>query len=232
MIGKILSALSKTLFPPLCNVCGGKLNDDEVHLCDNCMAQLPVTNNWHVAHNNVYDRISKEARLTAAVSLFHYEAGDNYTNIILNAKFRNQRKLAYEMGRTMARYIRNSEVIQNVDYIIPLPLHPSRKRWRGYNQSDYIAQGLADELSKEVLKGVVIRHKRSKAQSNLKSTKNRHENVKEVFSVKNKQLLEKKRILLVDDVITTGATMASCAKAIRKAAPTSEIICAALSSTK
>lgn len=232
MIGKLLTALSKTLFPPICNVCGCKLKEEEVHLCDGCLSQLPVTYNWHAPQNNVYDRINKEVHISAVVTLFHYRAGDSYTNIILNAKFRNQRKMAYWMGFVMAQYIKNCEAAQHVDYIIPLPLHSSRKRWRGYNQSDYIAMGLSDGLSVEILKGVVIRHKKSRAQSKLKGTRRRHENVKGVFSVTDKEILKNKRIMLVDDVITTGATISSCVKAIKKTAPTSDVVCAALSSTE
>lgn len=232
MIGKLFSALTKTLFPPVCNVCGDKLDDHQRHICDNCMAQLPVTYNWNVPHNIVYDRIRKESDIESAITLFHYTTGDNYTNIILNAKFRNQRQLAYHMGRVMARYIKSSEAAQNIDYIIPLPLHSTRKRWRGYNQSDYIAKGLSDELSVKLLKGIVVRHKKSTAQSKLKGKKNRLDNVKNVFSVKDNEILKGKRILLVDDVITTGATIASCANAIKKATPTTKVISAALSSTK
>lgn len=232
MIAKLISPILKTLFPPVCNVCGKKLFDHESAICDGCMSGLPVTNNWHIAHNLIYDRLREEAEIVAAVTLFHYKAGDPYTNLILNAKFRNQRSLAHELGCVMGRYIRSCKAVEGVDYLVAVPLHKSRLRWRGYNQSDYIAEGLSEVLGIPVLKGAVVRHKKSEMQSRMKGRSKRKENVKGIFGVTDKEKLEGKRILLVDDVITTGATMASCAKAIKKAVPTIEIVATALSSTE
>lgn len=232
MIAKFISSLSKTLFPPVCNVCGVKLCDHEEAICDRCMSELPLTNNWYIPHNLIYDRLSEEAEIIGAVTLFHYKAGDPYTNLILNAKFRNQRSLAYELGRVMGRYIRGSKVVNDVDCLVSVPLHKSRLRWRGYNQSDYIAKGLSEILGIPVLKNAVVRHKKSEVQSKMKGRTKRKENVKDIFGVVDKEQLKGKRILLVDDVITTGATMASCAKAIKKAVPTIEIVATAISSTE
>lgn len=229
---KLFEPLIKTLFPPICNVCGRKLDDYESYLCDNCMANLPLTNNWHVPHNLIYDRLKEKADVVSAVSLFHYTAGDTYSNIILNAKFRNQRQMASEMGRVMGRYIRNSEVVKEIDYIIALPLHRSRKRWRGYNQSDYFANGMSEILGIPILKDAVVRDKKSATQSKMKNKKVRQENVKDAFKVINKEVLQNKRIMLLDDVITTGATISSCAHTIKKAVPTVTIVAAAISSTK
>lgn len=229
---KLFEPLIKTLFPPVCNVCGKKLDDYQKCLCDDCMSNLPLTNNWHVPHNLIYDRLKEGADVVAAVTLFHYTAGDPYSNIILNAKFRNQRSLASEMGRVMGRYIRNSEVIKGVDYIIALPLHPSRKRWRGYNQSDYFALGMSEVLGIPILKDTVIRDKKSDTQSKMRGRKVRQENVKGIFKVVNKGVLENKRIVLLDDVITTGATISSCAHTIKKAVSTVDIVAAAICSTK
>lgn len=164
--------------------------------------------------------------------MFYYTSEGGYNNLILNAKFRNQRQLAFELGRMMASFFEENEELKSVDYIIPLPLHKSRQRWRGYNQAESICRGLSDEMGIPVLCHVVIRHRKSKVQSKLKGSEDRRVNVDGIFSVTNPELLNGKSILLVDDVITTGATIASCAKAIKEAAPKCRIYIGAASSRK
>lgn len=231
MITKLFNAITKTLFPPVCNVCGSKLHDYENMICDNCMVDIPLTNNWHVPHNIIYDRLREKVSLESAITLFHYTTEDRYSNIILNLKFRNQRRLAYEMGAVMGRYIRNSEAVKDVDYIIAVPLHVSRRRWRGYNQSDYIARGLSDVLGIDVLKGVVVRYRKSKVQSKVRGIKGREDNVRDIFRIDDVDILRGKRVMLVDDVITSGATMASCGNILVKNCKV-KLIAVALSSTK
>lgn len=232
MMTNLFQAIFATLFPPICNVCGSKLFDGEEYICDDCKSEIPLTYNWNNINNIVYERVKSHVDICSAVSFFHYETNDNYSNIILNAKFKNQRKLAFEMGRLMGLYIQNSLSVNGLDYIIPVPLHISRRRWRGYNQSDYIAHGLGSVLGVEVLCDVVVRHKKSSVQSKVGSREKRRENVKDAFSVIDVEKLEGKRILLLDDVITSGATISSCAKAIKNSVPTTEIVVGALSSTK
>lgn len=176
-------------------------------------------------------RLSESVSIVGAVSMLRYTSEGGYNNLILNAKFKNQRKLAVELGHWMADFFQINDEIMGVDYLIPVPLHKSRERWRGYNQSEYICRGLSEGLGIPMLKGVVIRHKKSKTQSQLKGSEHRKSNVEGIFSVTNAELLNGKSIFLVDDVITTGATIISCALAIQKAAPKCRIYVGAVSST-
>ena len=177
-------------------------------------------------------RINNIAEIEGSASLFYYNLNDNYKNLILDSKFRNQRNLAIELGRWMAFFFESNEKLKCVDLIIPIPLHRTRKIWRGYNQSEFICRGLSEVLNIPLNTNTVIRHKKSKTQSRLKDNSLRQENVKDAFSVIDVSILENKSILLVDDVITTGATISSCIKAIKKAVPTCKVYACSTSSVE
>lgn len=230
MIAKLLKSFLKTLFPPTCNVCTKKLPDQSIGVCDGCLSTLPLTNNWFFPHNNLYDKVIGDVDIVGAVSLFHYQMGSDYSNIILNLKFKNQRKLAYEMGLLMGRYIKDTPAISEVEAIVAIPLHRSRRRMRGYNQSDFIARGLSEALGIPVVEGAVVRKVKSKVQSLIKGKYQRVQNVKDIFSVVDASALENRRVLLIDDVITTGATISSCANTMNKKITGIEIVIGSLAS--
>ena len=231
-IKDMFKGLFFTLFPPLCSVCSKKLNANEQFMCSYCIDNMPLTYNWRVSRNSLFMRINNIIEIDGASSLFYYTLNDNYKNLILDSKFRNQRKLAIELGHWMAFFFESNEEFRCVDIIIPIPLHRSRKRWRGYNQSEFICRGLSEVMNIPMNTTVVIRHKKSKTQSRLRDNILRQENVKDIFSVLDVSLLANKSILLVDDVITTGATISSCIKAIKKAVPSCKIYACSTSSVE
>ncbi len=229
----ILLSLLDTLFPSTCAVCGIRLCDSDNFMCSGCMSSLPETNNWFEWENTL--KLQLEAifpNIKGAVAFLYYNPADNHSRIIHNIKYRNQRKLAYEMGRLFALHLVNSPITRDIDCIVPLPLHSSREKWRGYNQSELIAYGIASVLDKEVVSSAVIRNRKGKSQASIKNNSKRLENIKDSFTVIDKRILKNKKILLVDDVITTGATLSSCAIAIYKSVPTCEIIATSLAYRK
>ena len=221
-----------TLFPPICSVCSKKLKENEQFICSYCIEDMPLTYNWRITKDSLFMRINNIAEIEGSASLFYYNLNDNYKNLILDSKFRNQRNLAIELGRWMAFFFESNEKLKCVDLIIPIPLHSTRKIWRGYNQSEFICRGLSEVLNIPLNTNTVIRHKKSKTQSRLKDNSLRQENVKDAFSVIDVSILENKSILLVDDVITTGATISSCIKAIKKAVPTCKVYACSTSSVE
>lgn len=222
-IKDMFRGLFLTLFPPLCSVCSKKLKVSEQFLCPYCIDNMPLTYNWRIPRSALFMRINNTIEIEGAVSLFHYTLNDNYKNLIIDSKFRNQRKLAIELGRWMAFFFESNEELKCVDLIIPIPLHRSRETWRGYNQSVFICRGLSEVMNIPMNTNAVIRHKKSKTQSRLRGNTLRQENVRDIFSVLDVSILANKSILLVDDVITTGATISSCIKAIKKAVPSCKI---------
>lgn len=139
--------------------------------------------------------------------------------------------MAFELGRLFALHLISSPLFKEIDFIIPIPLHKSRERWRGYNQSEYIARGIASVLKVEVANDIIIRHKRGKVQSKIRTIKGRLKNLEDSFTVKEPKRLRGKTILLVDDIITFGATVGYCAKEINKKVLSCKIKVAVLGET-
>ncbi|MGB0404240.1 MAG: ComF family protein [Salibacteraceae bacterium] len=156
-----------------------------------------------------------KAEIDHASSLFYFNKGNRIQKLMHQLKYKGQEKLGEELGEIMGKELLNEETYKNIDGIIPVPLHASKLRVRGYNQCDPIAKGLARILKTAIYYDVVIRSRANVSQT-LKNHFERHENVDELFEVKKPELLNNRKILLIDDVITTGSTLASCAKSINQ----------------
>ncbi len=212
------------LFPHCCVACGVRLDCRNEYLCQNCLSSLPITNHWFMWSNQLSIQLQPLAKFSAAIALIPYTKSNKYYNIFHFFKFRNQKMLAYHIGRLFAMYIEHSPLIDGIEALVPLPLHPKRLQWRGYNQSEYIARGIASVLNVEVITDAVIRTKNNKSQASTKSPAIRRENLKDSFKVISKAALKGKKVALVDDIITTGATISSCAGEICKSVKNIELI--------
>jgi ComF family protein len=148
------------------------------------------------------------------MALFKFSKSGRVQHLLHQLKYRNQPEIGVTLGRIYGEKMKNeSELPFNVDLIIPIPLHPARKRKRGYNQSAKFAEGLSERL--EIPFTDELLERRIKTETQTRKTKlNRWENINGVFGIKNSALLEGKRILLVDDVITTGSTLEACSQVL------------------
>ena len=124
-------------------------------------------------------------------------------------KYKNQTSVGIPLGQLMGTRLKSVAQYQDVDLIIPVPLHQKKLKLRGYNQSEYIAKGLADEMGTAIDTTNFYRQKATESQTK-KARYNRYENMQDVFGVKDVKELAEKHVLLVDDVITTGATLEAC----------------------
>ncbi len=171
---------------------------------------MPRTNYHLQAGNEVEQRFWGKVEIERATSYFFYTKGSDYRHILFKLKYHGYRELGEVMGRYMAKELLASGFFQEIDLIIPVPLHSKRKRSRGYNQSEWIASGLSHAtgipMDLDSLKRVVASNTQTR-----KSVFERWENVKDVFQVACPDNMQGKHILLVDDVLTTGATLLSCA---------------------
>lgn len=215
------------LFPPRCLVCGEPLEAGERCICTLCRVTAPLTGYWTQAYNPVYERCSSLVPIHAASAFLFFVQESGWRRLIHGFKYFGRWNSAREMGRWYGCSLHESGLYDDVEVVIPLPLHPLKLLRRGYNQSDYLAEGIASQLGVKVERGAV-RRRRNTASQARKPRRERAQNVEGAFSVLRPERLSGRHILLVDDVMTTGSTLLSCAEAILQAAPDCRISLAAL----
>jgi ComF family protein len=200
-------------YPRLCNGCGRPLFTGEEIICTRCLFKLPQTN-FHLHKDNPVSRIFwGRVPLQSATSFLFFNKGGIVQNLIHRLKYRNSPQVGVYLGRQFGFQLMDSPVFKDVDFIIPVPLHPKKEHIRGYNQSEMIALGLEESMKAVAVTDNLIRRVHTSSQTK-KSRYGRWENVKGIFEVKNPEQLEGKHLLLVDDVITTGATLEACCQTL------------------
>lgn len=208
---KWISDLIDLILPRYCTVCGGILSPGEQDICLNCLYQLPRVESTRMQEiEKLFWGIIPVER---AASYIYYRKGSPYNNLLHKIKYKNRPEIATRLAIAAARELQESGFFEGIDAIVPLPLSKKKERKRGYNQCDYIAEGLSRVSGIPVRKGYVERTKANETQTH-KSKEERWSNVEGIFSVTKPWVLEGLHILLVDDVLTTGATIASCANSI------------------
>jgi len=209
----ILYYLTELIFPRLCVACGDKLIEQEQWICLDCLHHIPRTNYHLEPENPVAQLFYGRVRIEFATSFFYFSKGSKYQSLVHNLKYKGMKELGAEMGKHFGIDLLRSEDFSSVDMICPVPLHPKREKKRGYNQSWWIAQGIASQMQKPLSIGNLIRVRATETQT-LKNRFERWQNVEGIFDLTNPEAFNGKHILLVDDVVTTGATIEACAQAI------------------
>ena len=207
------------LLPPRCIVCGSRLSDGERHLCINCLGSLPRTQ-FHLSSPNIMEQMFwGRINIERATALFYYQGEETHA-VLHNLKYYDNPDVGRQLGMVMAEEALASGFFQDIDAIVPVPLHSSKERKRGYNQCQYIAEGLSEVTGIKVIDKEIIRTVNTKTQTRL-SKDERWENVQDIFSVTKrcKVLTACKHVLIIDDVVTTGSTLISLAKAIQTVNP-------------
>jgi ComF family protein len=219
VLSRIFDDFTELFYPALCITCGERLISKEKYLCMNCRADLPVTNFHLYPDNNVAQLFWGRVIIENATSLFYYKKGSRYQKLIHLIKYRGMKELGFEFGKHLGAVLSESKNFTSADLIIPVPLHPKKKKKRGYNQSEYIAGGVANILKKPVSVNNLCRKIYSPSQTR-KNRFERWQNVEKIFIVNNPDELHNKHILLLDDVVTTGSTLEACASEILKGSNT------------
>ena len=214
-VSKLFQDLIGLLFPNLCNGCGHSIYQGEAFLCSKCLFTIPYTDYHLFPQNKVAKQLWGRVPVNAAMALLYFKKGGKVQNIIHNLKYRNQTGLGIKLGEMIGDRLKTAPDYSGIDLVIPVPLHKKRQRNRGYNQSELIANGIAATLNVNVNTTLLLRTATTATQTK-KGRYMRFENMKTVFSVKNSENLAGKHILLVDDVITTGATIEACAIELHK----------------
>jgi ComF family protein len=205
------------LAPRLCVACGRRLSPTEEVVCAPCNLHLPRTGFQYCASDNVMARLFWGViPVERAAAFFYYEAGSNTSDILYDLKYHDHPEIGVEMGRLMAHEFAGTGFFDGIDLIVPVPLARKRQRQRGYNQSRCLAEGVSQATGITVNSHVVRRTSFVKSQTQMRR-RERQENVEGVFDLKDPASVSGRHILLVDDVVTTGATMTACARELLKA---------------
>jgi ComF family protein len=199
----------------LCAGCGSDLLNREHQLCLECIASLPNTSFHLNAENPVEKMFWGRLPVMAAAAQYYFTKESMMQQLVHQLKYRGNKELGFYLGTLMAQQMADTNRFDGIDALIPLPLYPSRERKRGYNQAAVICEGIASILQVPVLQHIVIRNHHTDTQTH-KSRIERWQNMVGSFTLVNEAAIEGKHVLLVDDVITTGATLEACGQELLK----------------
>ncbi len=203
--------------PRICVVCGRRLAPSEQAICVSCNMHLPRTGFQLQPYDNMMARLFWGIiPVERVAALFYYEAGSATSNILYDLKYHDHPDIGIAMGRLIGREFSGAGFFDGIDMLVPVPLASKRQRQRGYNQSMQLAKGISKMTGIPIYDKVVRRTAFAKSQTQLHRWE-RQENVADVFQLKEPAILSGHHVLLIDDVITTGATMTACARELLKA---------------
>ncbi len=200
-------------YPNLCLACGDNLPPFDEVICLKCQFQLPHTDFHEHAENPFTERFWGRVPIEAAAALYYYTKGGKVQNLIHSLKYKHQARIGYKLGQVFGRQLATAATFTGIDAIVPVPLHPRKQHQRGYNQAAEFGRGLAEVLELPQYEQALARQSFTATQTK-KSRAERLANVMEAFQVNRPKQLEGRHILLVDDVMTTGATLEACATKI------------------
>jgi len=212
-MSSLLNDLVNLFYPYHCMICKKPLIEIEQHICLNCLCDLPKTN-YHVSKSNPARDLFAGYPQVNEVTAFLFFAKDGTTQKLIHSlKYYGNKNLAKYMGRIAALELKKYGFYASIESIIPIPLHKKKEKKRGYNQSGLIANGFSSVFGCKTDNKILKRATDTKSQTR-KSVYDRHVNVEKIFEVTDIEHLHGKHILLVDDVMTTGATISSCINAL------------------
>lgn len=209
----IWNDLWELFFPRSCVLCGKRLLMGEEHLCFQCLSGLPRTQMYLQAENEVEKCFWGKLPVERASAFLYYTKGGDVRKLLFNFKYYGNSSLGRFLGAWMASELLPSGFFEDMDCVVPVPLHPKKEKKRGFNQSEVLAEGIATVVGIPVAKHLLLRNQYTETQTR-KGNYDRWMNVKDVFEVSDIASLKGKHVLLVDDVMTTGATMVACADAM------------------
>ena len=208
-----LTAFRDFIYPPLCLSCNFRLSADEDRVCRRCWDSLVRVDRAHPTWVEIAGRFEGCGLIGDMVSCYLLEEGGTLESLIHQLKYGGMKSLGRRLGAEIGRRIMENGAIRRSDILIPVPLHRMKRRERGFNQSDYLARGIAGVTGIPVNISLLVRTKPTATQTRL-SIAARHDNVAGAFSVGrgSDAVVCGKTIILVDDVITTGSTINACAE--------------------
>lgn len=224
-------AIRSLLLAEECIACGEHVSEGMHSICMRCRLDIPLTNYWLTEENPVKERFAGVVPIVQGSAFMFYAGNSLWRTMVHRFKYGGMWRIAYTMGKWYGAELRESGLYNDVDVIIPIPLHPIKLLKRGYNQSTYLAEGMAHSMRIKVDTRSTRRMRNNPSQAR-RGARDRWENVDDLFAVRHPERLRGKHILVVDDVLTSGATLTALLKAINAAVPDCRISVATLAVTK
>lgn len=206
MLKSVINDFLSLIYPNTCPGCKTLLNLHESVLCTTCYLTLPQCWPSSLYTQSLENRFKGRIPFETIAAYFVFEKGNTVQHVLHSIKYRQHKTLARQLGVQFAEKLQSANFFKDKDLIIPVPLHISRQNTRGFNQSELFAQGVSEKSNIPLFEGVLSRSKATDTQTR-KQLYQRWLNVEDVFTLKDASQLENKHVVLIDDVITTGATL-------------------------
>jgi len=210
---EIFNDFASLFFPNYCLACNATLVKGEEIVCTSCISEMPQTDHHLYRENTLQARLAIRIPVVHAMAFFKFAKSSRVQHLLHALKYKNHPEIGVMLGKVYGTRLNDAELSSEFDLILPVPLHESRKRKRGYNQSAKFAEGLSEKLNIPFSDSLLTRARNTQTQTK-KTRFSRWQNVSDVFLVRNISGIKGKRILLVDDVITTGATIEACGQTL------------------
>jgi len=205
----MFKSLVNLFFPKVCYACHSLLGDNEDSICLDCRHDLPVTD-FHFDNNNSIEKVLYgRAQIEAGTALFRFEKKEQVQQLMHNLKYKGHENIGVVLGNWLGGELKMIKAYQKIDVVIPVPLHEKKLKKRGYNQVSKFGQQIAKALNTDYREDVLVKITNTKSQT-TKERISRWMNPEELFALQNMEAIDCKHILLVDDIITTGATLEAC----------------------
>lgn len=205
----MLKSIVNLFFPKVCYACHSLLDDNQDTICLDCRHDLPITN-FHFDNSDAIKKVLYgRAQIENGTALFRFEKKGNVQRLIHNLKYKEHEHIGFVLGNWLGGELKTLDSYKNIDIVIPVPLHKNKLKKRGYNQVAKFGQQIAEALNAEYVDDILLKVTNTKSQVNKKRLARWNSN-EEQFTLKNQSKIENKHILIVDDLITTGATLEAC----------------------
>lgn len=211
----VLQTLVDFIFPRNCLGCESFLKFYEKHLCISCQIKMPLTSFHLIRENPLYEKINVQFESTAVTSLFFFQKEGAIAHMIHLFKYKGERKIRVFLGEWLANTLQESAFFKDIDGIVPVPLHPKKQKKRGYNQAEIVGATLSKKMGVPLYTEVLERIKNTTALALLGESARKNE-VTNAFIQQQPFPTAPQHVLLIDDVLTTGATLAACASVLLK----------------
>jgi len=220
---ELKNSLLHILFPHVCDGCGSDIVDEGSSLCMKCITEMPETN-FHLHANNPVEKIFwGRLPVISATAQYYFVKESLMQRLMHQLKYKGNKELGKQLGRLMGYELQKTNRFNKPDFLVPLPLFASKEKRRGYNQATVLCEGIAEVMNIEIARDVIVRTQHTETQTK-KGRIERWQNMEGKFEMMKPGKIQNKNILLVDDVITTGATLEACGHELLKASPKLSIV--------